>query len=120
MTLVEVARAVGCSLKSASRVHVGPSREEKGVKAWYPGCSRLGYEVREQIAYGLARRESLRAIARGPGRSTSTVLRQVKANGGRRIYRAFSAHYRAYRLARRPKAAKLDHGPLAGVVTTWL
>ena len=59
MTLVEVARAVGCSLKSASRVHVGPSREEKGVKAWYPGCSRLGYEVREQIAYGLARRESL-------------------------------------------------------------
>ena len=44
----------------------------------------------------------------------------MKANGGRRIYRAFSAHYRAYRLARRPKAAKLDHGPLAGVVTTWL
>jgi IS30 family transposase len=120
MTLVEVARAVGCSLKSASRVHVGPSRDEKGVKAWYPGCRRLGYEDRELIAYGLARRESLAAIARRLDRSTSTISREVKANGGRRIYRAFSAHNRAYRLARRPKAAKLDHGPLAGVVTMWL
>ena len=120
MTLVEVARAVGCSLKSASRVHVGPSRDEKGVKAWYPGCRRLSYEDREQIAYGLARRESLSVIARRLGRSTSTISREVKANGGRRIYRAFSAHNRAYRMARRPKVAKLDHGPLAKVVTTWL
>ena len=59
-------------------------------------------------------------IARRLGRSTSTISREVKANGGRRIYRAFSAHNRAYRMARRPKVAKLDHGPLAKVVTTWL
>ena len=45
MTLVEVARAIGCSLKSAQRVHVGPSRDEKGVKAWGnappPNCSSV-------------------------------------------------------------------------------
>ena len=58
MTLVEVAQAVGCSLKSASRVHVRPSHGEKGIKAWYPGCRRLSYEDRERIAYGLAHRES--------------------------------------------------------------
>jgi IS30 family transposase len=67
----------------------------------------------------LARRESLCAIAQRLGRSTSTISREVKANGGRRIYRAFSAHNRAYRLAR-PKAAKLDHQPLAEVVTEGL
>jgi transposase, IS30 family len=120
MTLVEVARAVGCSLKSASRVHVGPMREEKGIKAWYPGPRRLSYEDREQIAYGLARRQSLAAIARRLGRSTSTISREVKANGGRRIYRPFSAHNRAYRATRRPKVAKLDYAPLAEVVSAWL
>jgi IS30 family transposase len=120
MTLVEVARAVGCSLKSASRVHVRPSHGEKGIKAWYPGCRRLSYEDRERIAYGLAHRESFSAIAQALSRSTSTISREVKANGGRRIYRVFSAHNRAYRLARRPKVAKLDHGPLAEVVTQWL
>jgi hypothetical protein len=57
LTLVEVARIVGCSLKSALRVHVGPSREEKGIKAWYSGPRRLSYEDREQITYGLARDE---------------------------------------------------------------
>ena len=120
MTLVEVARAVGCSLKSAQRVHVGPSHDEKGIKAWYPGCRRLSYEDRERIALGLARRQSLSAIARSLGRSTSTISREVKANGGRSIYRPFSAHNRAYRMARRPKVAKLDHAPLAEVVTEWL
>ena len=39
MTLVEVARAVGCSLKSASRVHVGPSRDEKGCQGLVSGLS---------------------------------------------------------------------------------
>ena len=85
MTLVEVARAVGCSLKSASRVHVRPSRGEKGIKAWHPGCRRLSYEDRERIAYGLAHRESFSAIALALGWSTSTISREVKANGGRRI-----------------------------------
>ena len=120
MTLVEVARTVGCSLKTASRVHVGPAREEKGVKAWYPGCRRLSFEDREQIALGLARRRSLSDIARHLGRSPSTISREVKANGGRRNYRTFSAHNRAYRMARRPKPAKLSHGLLAEVVTEWL
>lgn len=120
MTLVEVARTVGCSLKTASRVHVGPARTEKGVKAWYPGPRRMSFEDRERIALGLARRKSLSAIARDLGRSASTISREVRANGGRRNYRAFSAHNRAYRMARRPKSAKLSHGPLLAVVTEWL
>lgn len=50
----------------------------------------------------------------------STISRGGQGQWRERIYRAFSAHNRAYRMERRPKVAKLDHGPLAEVVTTWL
>jgi IS30 family transposase len=53
-------------------------------------------------------------------RSPSTVTREVVANGGRQHYRAFDAHDRARRCAKRPKGSKLDHAPLATQVTTWL
>jgi IS30 family transposase len=43
----------------------------------------LTFEDREEISRGLAADDSLRQIAVGPGRSPSTISREVKADGGR-------------------------------------
>ena len=62
---------------------------------------------REEISLGIARGESARAIARGLGRSASTVSREIDRNGGRDGYRAHRAQVAAWERARRPKVAKL-------------
>jgi IS30 family transposase len=59
-------------------------------------------------------------IAARLGKATSTVSREVAANGGRAQYRAWRAHQRAREQARRPKTPKLAHAPLAAQVTSWL
>ena len=68
---------------------------------------RLSFAEREEISRGLAAGRSLRAIAAGLGRSTSTVSREVAAHGGRDRYRAATADQQAWSRARRPKACKL-------------
>jgi len=68
---------------------------------------RLSLAEREEISRGLAAGGSVRAIARGLGRSASTVCPEVAANGGRERYRACDADRRAVRKMRRPKPAKL-------------
>jgi IS30 family transposase len=68
---------------------------------------RLSLADREEISRGLARGESLRAIARRLGRASSTVAREVAANGGRRGYRACRADKMALGRMRRPKPSKL-------------
>jgi IS30 family transposase len=45
---------------------------------------RLSLSEREEISRGLAGGEALRSIARRLGRSSSTISREVTANGGRR------------------------------------
>ncbi|MFC8502632.1 IS30 family transposase [Pedococcus sp. NPDC057267] len=72
---------------------------------------RLRFEEREEISRGLAAGWSLRSIAAGLGRSTSTVSREVAAGGGRRRYRASAADQRAWARATRPKACKLATNP---------
>jgi IS30 family transposase len=72
---------------------------------------RLSLGEREEISRGLAAGQSVRAIARGVGRSPSTVCREVAANGGRERYRACDADRRAVRKMRRPKPAKLAACP---------
>jgi len=75
-------------------------------------CSvRLSLGEREEISRGIARGESLRAIARRLGRSSSTVSREVKVNGGCDQYRAVTAHRASRRRAKRPKAVKLETCP---------
>ena len=59
----------------------------------------------------LARRESVRQIARTLGRAASTVSREIAGNRGRRKYRAVDAEDRAWRRARRPKACLLARNP---------
>ena len=66
---------------------------------------------REEISRGLARKESVRQIARTLGRAASTVSREIAGNRGRRKYRAVDAEDRAWRRARRPKACLLAGHP---------
>ena len=68
---------------------------------------RLSLAEREEISRGLAGGESLRAIARRLGRASSTISREVTANGGCRRYRACRADTAAVRRRRRPKVSKL-------------
>ncbi len=75
-------------------------------------CSlRLSMGEREEISRGIARCESLRSIASRLGRSSSTVSREVKVNGGYDRYRATAAHRASRMRAKRPKAMKLEARP---------
>jgi IS30 family transposase len=76
-------------------------------RLWSPSPLRLSMADREEIRVGMVRGETFTAIAERLGRAVSTVSREVLNNGGREHYRAFRAHRRAARCARRPKAAKL-------------
>jgi IS30 family transposase len=67
----------------------------------------LSLEEREEISRGLAEGVSLREIAARLGRAPSTISREVAHNGGRTNYRALRADLQAWRLAGRPKPAKL-------------
>src|SRR6516225_5989698 len=70
-----------------------------------PGALRL--EEREEISRGVAADRSIRLIARGLGRSPSTVSREIKRNGGRSAYRASEADRRAWERSLRPKLCRL-------------
>lgn len=89
-----------------------------------PG-QRLGVVEREEISRGLAAGRSFASIARGLGRPTSTVSREVDRNGGRGRYRSWSAHGQAKRRCRRHRVRKLlANRPLreeveAGLAKRW-
>jgi transposase, IS30 family len=114
----QAAAGAGVSRAVASRW----VREAGGVKGNGPaavsGRFLAGWE-REEIAVGLAAGLSLRAIAArlAPGRSASTVSREVRRNSVRGVYRAHLAQRNAEERSRRPKAAKLAvNGELRGWV----
>ena len=65
-----------------------------------PG-GRLTHDERVAIAAGLAEGDGYAEIARGLGRPTSTVTREVARNGGPRGYTADRAHRATTRRARR-------------------
>ena len=96
---------------STIRTHLVSAGFRRPLSAaeWSP--KRLSLREREEISRGIAADESLRAIARRLGRATSTVSREVAANGGRLQYRAAQAHQASRHRAQRPKPAKLatDH-----------
>ena len=118
--LADIARAVGCSLRTARRVtHTVGKREAQQV-VWSPGPRRLSLAEREEISRGISAGEALRSIARRLGRAPSTVSRELRANGGPTHYRCTRAHHDAYVRARRPKPAKLGASALAKAVEQWL
>ena len=104
----QAAAGAGISRSVASRL----VREAGGVKGNGPcgtsGRFLQGWE-REEISVGLALGLGYRQIAAGlaPGRSASTVSREVRRNSVRGTYRAHLAQRGAEERARRPKPAKL-------------
>jgi IS30 family transposase len=71
--------------------------------------SRLALSLaeREDISRGIASGSSLREIASGLDRATSTVSREVSRHGGFPVYRAHEADDRAWDSALRPKKCLL-------------
>jgi transposase, IS30 family len=120
LTLKEIARDLSCSLVLVTSTVYAPRPETGRPDAWAPAPGRLSAKEREEILLGLARGESMSAIARGLGRAPSTITREVAANGGALRYGAWKAHCRAGAASRRPKPAKLAHPPLVRKVSTWL
>ncbi|MEV4274452.1 IS30 family transposase [Actinoplanes xinjiangensis] len=77
------------------------------------GGRYLSFAEREEIACGLAARDSIRAIAARLGRAPSSVSREIARNSDSRgVYRAWRAEEQATGRARRPKTAKLAAGPV--------
>lgn len=106
LSLRQVARQVSCSHQTAWLV-LRSNDGRWARSAWEPGEGRLSVADREEISLGVHRGETFSAIASRLGRATSTVSREVAANGGRDGYRAWRAHERAREQARRPKRPKL-------------
>ncbi|MDQ6731398.1 MAG: helix-turn-helix domain-containing protein, partial [Actinomycetota bacterium] len=71
----------------------------------------LSFAEREEIALLRAQGAGVREIARRVGRSPSTISRELRRNvatrNGKLEYRASVAQWKAERMARRPKTAKL-------------
>ena len=117
----EVVRLIGRSRHAVDNVVFREARRVPAPpKEWNPSSARLSMSEREEIRSGLERGETFTSIACLIGRAVSTVSREVGANAGREGYRAVTAHRDAGQRARRPKASKLRHGPLAEKVTEWL
>ncbi|MEZ5260407.1 MAG: IS30 family transposase [Acidimicrobiales bacterium] len=81
----------------------------------------MQFDERTELRRRLTAGESLSVIASALGRQTSTISREVSRNGGVLAYRPWKAQLRANRLARRPKAFKLErHRKLARWVSEKL
>lgn len=117
--LREIGRMLACSHHAVTNVLAREPRPPRPAD-WDPSSARLSRDEREEIRAGLERGETFTAIAATIGRATSTVSREVAANGGRDGYTAWRAHQEAGQRARRPKCPKLTHPPLVAIVTEWL
>ena len=114
ITSEKAAEAVGVSQAVGSRWfrHRGgmPLFMSKPVSGRF-----LSFAEREDIGLLRAQDVSMREIARRPGRSPSTVSRELTRNaatrGGKLEYRASVAQWKSELVARRPKPAKLVINP---------
>ena len=116
LSLRQVARQVSCSHQAVKLVVEG-NGDRWARPAWAPATGRLTLAERAELSLGVHRGETFSAIASRVGRVTSTVSREVAANGGRDGYRAWRAHERARERTRRPKLPKLACPRLAAQVT---
>jgi IS30 family transposase len=120
LSLREIGRQVGCSHEVVRTVVRRDSKRPVRSDSWQPGPGRLTLADREEISLGVRAGDSFTAIAVRLGKAVSTVSREVAGNGGRRDYRAWRAHRRAWDRARRRKTPKLSCARLASQVTQWL
>ena len=120
MRPADVAREVGRSMSHVQRTIKAAGGVARRLE-WDPSPARLSASEREEVRSGLDAGESFASIGRRLGRSTSTISREVAANGGRSGYAGWRAHRRAADLARRPKMAKLAGcDRLRAQVESWL
>jgi IS30 family transposase len=109
-SLSEIGRALG---KVPGSVHNVVSANGGVVPADRTrAAGALSLAEREEISRGLARRDSLRAIAARLRRWPSTISREVTRHGGRSKYRAVAADQWAWDNARRPKPSLLQRNQL--------
>jgi len=123
LPLAEIGRQVGCDASLVALMRDGHFTSG-APDPWKPRPGRLTITDRETLLLGLASGLPLAAIARSLGRPTSTVSREIGANGGRERYAAWSAHRRARTLTSRPKPCKLGSGKLLtevarGLTSLW-
>jgi len=109
----ESLKAIGRALGKPSSSIYGQLKPTGGIRPVPRRRSKLALTLpeREEISRGLAREQSMVAIAKQLGRATSTISREVDRNGGRDRYRAAAADKRAWHEARRPKQCKLARNP---------
>jgi IS30 family transposase len=95
-----IAKVVGHARASVKSVVIAGDEAPPEPAPRYRRCSgRLRQADRDEIVVGLARGDTLTAIARHIGRAVSTVSREVRRNGGRGAYRPAMAQERARRRA---------------------
>src|SRR6202453_5346870 len=101
----------GETLKAIGRAFSKPSSSiyfqlapHGGIRPAPRRRSRLALTLseREEISRGIATAQSARSVARKPGRSPSTVAREISRNGGYDRYRASRADETAWMRGRRP------------------
>jgi len=110
VTTVEAAEGVGVSWPVGSRWfrHAGGMPP---ISLAEPTGRYLSFVEREEIALLHAQGHGVREIARRIGRDPGTVSRELRRNaatrGGKPVYRAVVAQWKAQQAAKRPKTAKL-------------
>jgi hypothetical protein len=83
LSLREIGPQAGCSQQGVALVVRYASRRPVREHGWAPGPGWLTLADREEITLGLHGGESFTVIAGLLGKATSTVSREVSANGGR-------------------------------------
>ena len=110
VTTVEAAESVGVSWPVGARWfrHAGGMPP---ISLDEPTGRYLSFAEREEIALLRAKEVGVREIARRIGRDPGTVSRELRRNaatrGGKQVYRALVAQWKAQQAAKRPKTAKL-------------
>lgn len=110
ITTAQAAEGVGVSVPVGSRWfrHAGGMTP---LSLDEPTGRYLSFAEREEIALLKAQDKGVREIARTIGRDPGTISRELRRNaatrGGKPVYRAVVAQWKAQQAAKRPKAAKL-------------
>ena len=73
--LIDIAREIGCTAPMVGLMVRNGRHLEAGPFGWEPGHGCLTICDRERILLGIHRRETLSSIAKGLGRSPSTITR---------------------------------------------
>jgi IS30 family transposase len=104
VSAIEISKALALSVPT---VHTNITRGGGFEPRIGRRADALTESEREEIAIGVARGLSMRALARALCRAPSTISREVRRNSTAAGYRAHIAERAAWRRARRPKACKL-------------